>query len=114
MQETRDAGLIPELGGSPGEPGYLLQCSCLEHPINRGAWWATVHRVTALDTAEAAQLYPMCGTCCQNPAQPPHSKTQNLSPAEDIRNQDSGVLLAGEQMEEEADWSLGPGGETHS
>ena len=25
--------------------GNLLQCSCLENPVDRGAWWATVHRV---------------------------------------------------------------------
>ena len=32
---------------SPGEGhGYPLQCSCLENPMDRGAWWATVHRVT--------------------------------------------------------------------
>ena len=36
-------GLIPELGGSPGEGnGNLLQSSCLENPIDRGAWRATV------------------------------------------------------------------------
>ena len=33
-----DPGLIPELGGSPGEGnGYLLQSSCLENPMDRGA-----------------------------------------------------------------------------
>ena len=37
----------------------------------------------------------MCDSCCQNLAQPPHSKTQNLSPAEDIRNQDSGCFWQG-------------------
>ena len=39
-----DAGLIPELGRSPGEGnGNPLQYSCLENPIDKGAWWATVH-----------------------------------------------------------------------
>ena len=34
-------------GRSPGEGnGYPLQCSCLENPMDRGAWWATDHRVT--------------------------------------------------------------------
>ena len=28
-----------------GEHGNPLQCSCLEHPKDRGAWWATVHGV---------------------------------------------------------------------
>ena len=41
-----DLGLIPGLGRSPGEGnGNPLQYSCLENPMNRGAWQATVHRV---------------------------------------------------------------------
>ena len=41
-----DLGLIPELGRSPGEEsGNPLQYSCLENPMNRGAWRATVHGV---------------------------------------------------------------------
>ena len=45
--DTRDAGSIPGLGRSPGVGnGNLLQYSCLEHPMDRGAWRATVHRVT--------------------------------------------------------------------
>ena len=41
-----DLGLIPGLGRSPGEGnGNLLQYSCLENSMNRGAWWATVHGV---------------------------------------------------------------------
>ena len=40
-------GLIPGLGRSPGGGnGNLLQYSCLENLMNRGAWRATVHRVT--------------------------------------------------------------------
>ena len=40
-------GLIPGLGGSPREGnGNLLQCSCLRNPMDRRAWWATVHGVT--------------------------------------------------------------------
>ena len=42
-----DLGLIPGLERSPGKrKGYALQYSCLENPIDRGAWWATVHGVT--------------------------------------------------------------------
>ena len=42
-----DPGLIPGLGRSPGEGnGNPLQYSCLENPMDRGAWWATVHGVT--------------------------------------------------------------------
>ena len=41
-----DLGLIPGLGRSPGEGnGNPLQYSCLENPMDGGAWWATVHRV---------------------------------------------------------------------
>ena len=42
-----DLGLIPESGRSLGEGNsYPLQYSCLENPIDRGAWWATIHGVT--------------------------------------------------------------------
>ena len=42
-----DPGSIPGLGRSPGEgTGNPLQYSCLENPMDRGAWWATVHGVT--------------------------------------------------------------------
>ena len=38
---------IPGLGLSPGgEHYYPLQYSCLENPMDRGVWWATVHRVS--------------------------------------------------------------------
>ena len=41
-----DLDLIPGLGRSPGEGnGNPLQYSCLENPMDRGAWWATVHKV---------------------------------------------------------------------
>ena len=44
-----DLGLIPGSGRSPGEGnGNLLQYSCLENPMDRGAWPATVH-----DTAKS-------------------------------------------------------------
>ena len=43
---ARDLGLIPGSGRSPGEGnGTPLQYSCLENPMDRGAWWATVHSV---------------------------------------------------------------------
>ena len=42
-----DLGLIPGLGRSPGEGhGNPLQYSCVEIPMDRGAWQAIVHRVT--------------------------------------------------------------------
>ena len=44
--DTRDAGLIPGLGRSPGGGhGCPLHYSCLENPMDRGAWQATVHTV---------------------------------------------------------------------
>ena len=46
-RDVRDTGLIPGSGRSPGgRHGNLLQYSCLENPIDRGAWQATIHRVT--------------------------------------------------------------------
>ena len=47
-------GSIPGSGRSPGEGnGNLLQYSCLENPMDRGAWWATVRVVTKeLNTTE--------------------------------------------------------------
>ena len=44
--DARDMGSIPGLGRSPEEgKGNLLQYSCLENPMDRGAWQATVHGV---------------------------------------------------------------------
>ena len=44
--DIRDTGSIPGLGRSPGEGnGNPLQYSCLEYPMDTGAWQATVHRV---------------------------------------------------------------------
>ena len=44
--DIRDTILIPGLGTSPGGGhGNSLQCSCLENPVDRRAWWATVHGV---------------------------------------------------------------------
>ena len=45
--DIRDAGWIPGLGRSPGGGhGNPLQYSCLKNPLDRGAWRATVRRVT--------------------------------------------------------------------
>ena len=45
--DTGDLGSIPGSGRPPGRGhGYLLQYPCLENPMDRGAWWATVYRVT--------------------------------------------------------------------
>ena len=43
----KDTGSNPGWGRSPGGGyGNPLQYSCLDNPMDRGAWWATVHRVT--------------------------------------------------------------------
>ena len=49
--DIRDTGLIPGLGRFPGEGNSNpLQYSCLENPMGRGAWWATVHGVAKSQT----------------------------------------------------------------
>ena len=51
-----DLGLIPGLGRSPGEGnGNPLKYSCLENPMDRGAWQATVHRMARVGPDLAAQ-----------------------------------------------------------
>ena len=46
-----DLGLIPGSRRSPGEGhGNSLHCSCLENPMDRGEWWATVHGVAKSPT----------------------------------------------------------------
>ena len=52
-----DPGLIPGSGRSSGEGnGNILQYSCLENPMVRGAWEATVCQVTESDTTERLTL----------------------------------------------------------
>ena len=52
--DTRDAGSMPGMGTCPGEgQGDPLQYSCLENPMGRGAWRATVHGVAEPDMTEA-------------------------------------------------------------
>ena len=44
--DVRGMGSIPELGRFPeGGHGNPFQYSCLENPMDRGGWWATIHRV---------------------------------------------------------------------
>ena len=50
IQET---SVDPWVGKIPGEGnGNPLQYSCLENPMDRGAWWAIVHGVAESDTAK--------------------------------------------------------------
>ena len=51
--DTGGSDSIPGSGSSPGGGhGNPLQYSCLENPMDRGVWWATVHRVAELDMTE--------------------------------------------------------------
>ena len=55
--DVRDTGSIPRSERCPGagnsNPFYPLQYSCLENPMDRGSWWATVHRLAKSRTLEA-------------------------------------------------------------
>ena len=63
--DIKDVGSIPGLGRSPGEGnGNPLQYSCLENPMDRGAWRAGIHGVAKsrtwlkwLSTSEKIELY---------------------------------------------------------
>ena len=61
--DVRDQDSIPGLRRSPGGGhGNPLQYSCLENPMDRGAWRATVHVVAELDTTERLS---MCAQSCE-------------------------------------------------
>ena len=50
-EDMRDVGSIPGSEKFPGEgPGNPLQYPCLENPVDRGAWQATVHGVAKSQT----------------------------------------------------------------
>ena len=54
---VRDTDSVPELRRSPGEGnGNPLEYPCLENFLERGAWRATVHRISELDTTEQLTL----------------------------------------------------------
>ena len=54
--DVRDVGSIPGSGRSPGGGhGNPLQYCCLKNPMDRGPWWATVHRVTQSQTRLSMQ-----------------------------------------------------------
>ena len=55
VYKAGDLGSSPGLGRSPGEGnGNPLQDSCLENPMDRGAWQATVHSIAESNMTEAA------------------------------------------------------------
>ena len=52
--QFRKPGFDPWVGKIPWRrKGNPLQCSCLENPMDRGAWWATVHGVTKSQTRQS-------------------------------------------------------------
>ena len=60
--DIRDTGLIPGLGRSPGGgQDNPLQYSCLENPMDRGAWLARVHRVAKNETQLKGLSTYACG-----------------------------------------------------
>ena len=67
---ARDVGLIHGLERSPGVGnGHLLQCSCLENSMDRGAWQATVHGVAKSQTrATETSIYTpiLCMFLCKD------------------------------------------------
>ena len=84
---ARDTGSVPGLGRSPGEGNSTpVQYPCLENSMDRGAWWATVHRVAkALDTTERLSTHKLLTWGKQKHSAEPqvlmvqaHSFSQNL------------------------------------
>ena len=77
--DVRDTGLIPGWGRSPrGGNGTPLQNSCLENPMDRGAWWATVHgvaesRTRLTEQAHTCVPFPLCSSL-----PPPTNKLQDF------------------------------------
>ena len=54
INNVGDPDSVAGSGRSPGEgSGYLIQYSCLDNPMDRGAWWATVHGVAKSRTKES-------------------------------------------------------------
>ena len=90
-----DEGSIPGSGRSPGGGhGNPLQCSSLESPMDRGAWWATVHGVAKSRTG----LSDRAGTQCINanhdpPLCPPTSRSGNYKEINQTKKDKYDVIL---------------------
>ena len=58
---VEDMGSIPGLGKCPGEGNSSpLQYSCLGNPMDRGAWWVTIHGVAELNTLSNETCKQVC------------------------------------------------------
>ena len=65
--DARDTGSIPGSGRSPGEgDGNPLQDTCLENSMDRGAWWATIHRSTILYSYQQHLRISISPQSCQH------------------------------------------------
>ena len=73
MQETQESqGSIPGSGRFPGVGnGNPLQCSCLENPMKREAWWVTVHRVAKSWTQLSMSTHTNQTVCLAQPGLTP-------------------------------------------
>ena len=61
---TGDQGSTPGLGRSPGEGnGNSLWYSCLRNPMDRGAWWATVHGARESDMTQQLNHHDCVCVC---------------------------------------------------
>ena len=95
---TQDAGLIPGMGRSPGGGnGNLVQNSCLEGSMDRGAWWAAVHRITESDMERVWSAREFTHTFT----------TASQMGQDGICYQEVGLLLSPVPKDAEADLELG-------
>ena len=85
IQEMQDLGLFPELGRPPeGGHGNPLPYSCLENPMDRAAWWATVHG-GAKRRARLSDFTSLHSLVCP-PCSSTHSKSVARRPQEMASN----------------------------
>ena len=108
--DIRDAGLLPGLGRSPGEVnGNPLQHSCLEESMVRGAWQATIHRVSKTQTwLNLRSQHNMLFLWCQINTPPPKRRAYVPSPEEkEIHVPRKNFLNQGFSTSREAELSRG-------
>ena len=92
-----DPGSIPGSGRSPGEGnGNLFLYSCLENPMDRGSWWATVHGVPKSQTrlSDFTFWHPNCATILTEPIPQRVGKTSACWKTRDERSHRTGTRLS--------------------